>query len=209
MLFLNIHSDIPSSFESQMAAHFNASDAKETMTFLTDSIHDQIPKEVPQMMDSYENAFPVQMLVEHPPSMQPVVAVLESVAKESIAQMQPQQQQQQQQQPQQHLQQHQPMPMAENATPVVADPPKDLEAASPTKSQPVRKVSRFLVSPAILTVTNEKTVQNICVEETVKSPQPTNSANQPNFIQNVTNQSSDIPVDTQNQVHIILLNVRY
>lgn len=38
---------------------------------------------------------------------------------------------------------------------------KDVEAASPTNkssvgSQPVRKISRFLVSPAILTVTNEK-----------------------------------------------------
>lgn len=50
-----------------------------------------------------------------------------------------------------------------------AEPIKDLEAASPTKAQPVRKISRFLVSPAILTVTNEKNIQVSHVDETVTS----------------------------------------
>lgn len=48
-----------------------------------------------------------------------------------------------------------------------AEPMKDLEAASSNKAQPVRKISRFLVSPAILTVTNEKSVQNTCVEDSI------------------------------------------
>lgn len=55
-----------------------------------------------------------------------------------------------------------------NSTSVV-DSINDLEAASSNKPQPVRKISRFLVSPAILTVTNEKNVQNTCIEETDKS----------------------------------------
>lgn len=47
------------------------------------------------------------------------------------------------------------------------EPIKDLEAASSNKAQPVRKISRFLVSPAILTVTNEKSAQNTCVEDSI------------------------------------------
>lgn len=59
---------------------------------------------------------------------------------------------------------------------VITESSKDLEAASPIKAQPVRKISRFLVSPAILTVANEKSVQSSCVEEPIKSPPPTNVA---------------------------------
>lgn len=172
------------------------------MTFVVDSTHDQIPKEVPQVIDSYENAFPAQIPSEHTTPMTSAGAVVENVTHETMAQI-PTQQITQQQHLQQQQQQQQPLPVAENVAPVAAEPPKDLEAASPTKSQPVRKISRFLVSPAILTVTNEKTVQNICVEEPVKSPQPTNSSNQPpNFIQNVqnvTNPSPDKPIDPQIQ----------
>lgn len=52
----------------------------------------------------------------------------------------------------------------------VAAPLKDLEAAttSPNKTQPARKISRFLVSPAILTVTNEKA--HISPTEEVSTP---------------------------------------
>ena len=87
---------------------------------------------------------------------------------------------------------------------VQPEQPKDLESASPNKSQPVRKISRFLVSPAILTVTNEKSAaaQNICIEDPIKSPLPVinNSTitQTPNFIQNV---SPDKQIDPQNQVN--------
>lgn len=55
---------------------------------------------------------------------------------------------------------------------VVAKTSTDVESAntSPIKSAPVRKISRFLVSPAILTLTNEKTVQHSATTENVSSP---------------------------------------
>lgn len=46
---------------------------------------------------------------------------------------------------------------------------KDIETVSPTKAQPVRKISRFLVSPVISTINNEKTVQSL-QEEAITSP---------------------------------------
>lgn len=49
------------------------------------------------------------------------------------------------------------------------EPIKDIETVSPTKVQPVRKISRFLVSPVICTITNEKTVQPL-QEEAIASP---------------------------------------
>lgn len=108
----------------------------------------------------------------------------------------------------------------DNTSSAVATPPisapiepikpiKDLESASPTKSQPVRKISRFLVSPAILTVTNEKSAQNICIEDPIKSPLPAINSNNnstmpqsPNFVQNMPNIVPENPIDPQNQVNL-------
>lgn len=46
---------------------------------------------------------------------------------------------------------------------------KDNETVSPTKAQPVRKISRFLVSPVISAIANENTVQAL-QEEAITSP---------------------------------------
>lgn len=96
---------------------------------------------------------------------------------------------------------------APTPAPAQIEPPKDLESASPTKSQPVRKISRFLVSPAILTVTNEKSAQNICIEDPIKSPltviNNSTTTQSPNFIQNMTNISPDKQIDPQNQVNFV------
>lgn len=91
----------------------------------------------------------------------------------------------------------------ENAMIAPIEPQKDLEAASPTKSQPVRKISRFLVSPAILTVANEKIVQNTCIEDTIQSPPPmmVQLPNAPNLVAGDLNQ-----ITPQNQVIYSLLS---
>lgn len=85
------------------------------------------------------------------------------------------------------------------ATPqVVPNVSKDVEAAPPKtdKAHPVRKISRFLVSPAILTVTNEKSVPHTPTDEHApRTPNamvnaevpfetiaPSNVVNQPNVV---------------------------
>lgn len=184
-------SDIPSSFESQ--SQFINIEAKDT--FAAESIaHDQLPEQT-----ASSNAFG-------------------GVSQESFMQMQPSQ-------TQQTSMTAAPVSAAPTASGAVAtspvaapaEPTKDLESASPTKSQPVRKISRFLVSPAILTVTNEKSAQNICIEDPIKSPLPVTSSNNnnninnnsstiaqsPNFVQNVTNMVPDKPNDPPNQVNFI------
>lgn len=201
---LLLFSDIPSSFELQ-SQYINV-DAKENEAMT----HDQLPKDVANqtMMKPDE-----QVMAPSIPQ-GTATSTFNNVPQEAIMQMQ------QQQQPT--------MVDSTAATPVVVpaattqipasvptaavapvqtEPSKDLESASPTKSAPVRKISRFLVSPAILTVTNEKSAQNICVEDPIKSPLPTvvsNSATMaaqsPNFIQNMANIPSDQQFDPQNQV---------
>lgn len=196
--FFPAFSDIPSSFESQ--SQFMNIDAKEIESIA----HDQLPKDVANhaMNPASEANYPEQAAAQSIPQ-GTATNMYCGVSQEAIMQMQQQQQQQ-----------HQPAstPQVPAATPAPAqsEPPKDLESASPTKSQPVRKISRFLVSPAILTVTNEKNAQNICVEDPIKSPLPavinnsTMAATQsPNFIQNMPHISPDKQFDPQNQVNLV------
>lgn len=212
---VHIFSDIPSSFELQ--SQFMNIDAKETESIT----HDQLPKDVANqtMNPASETNYPVRMK----PDEQAVAShgtaatsMFSSVSQEAIMQMQQQQQQPTLVDSTAATPAVVPAPPtaqipasvpAAVAAPVQTEPSKDLESASPTKSQPVRKISRFLVSPAILTVTNEKHAQNICVEDPMKSPLPTvinNTATMatqpPNFIQNMANISPDQQFDPQNQV---------
>lgn len=70
--------------------------------------------------------------------------------------------------------------MQQAAVALVAESLKDLEAASAPKVQPVRKISRFLVSPAILTVANERVAQNVArVDDPVTTSEPDNAPNEP------------------------------
>lgn len=170
---------------------FNANDAKESMTLAPNSTQDQMPKEVSQVIDASNNAFiPVQLSTEQTTPVQTAVGLSDAagaLAPETIAPIAPI-----------APIAHQPVATVENKTPtVVSEPQKDLEAASPTKAQPVRKISRFLVSPAILTVANEK---SICIEEPIKSPPPT-ITQAPNVL------SSDIhQIPSQNQVQQLIPN---
>lgn len=63
------------------------------------------------------------------------------------------------------------------AAALVAESLKDLEAASAPKALPVRKISRFSVSPAILTVANERVVQSVMrVDEPAATSEPDNAS---------------------------------
>lgn len=197
---LNIYSDMPSSFEGLNAAQFNANDAKDQMMLLNNSTLDQIPKEISLATDSSDQISPPQsMPTDQMMKTQNVVGGSDGVTPENVAAVPvpaivpvPQQ----------------PATSMENTVPVVAEPSKDLEAASPTKAAPVRKISRFLVSPAILTVANEKSVQNICVEEPIESPPPTTTTNASANIPTASNQATAERIEyhqmpIQNQVKYI------
>lgn len=151
-------------------------DAKESMTLAANSTLEQLPKDVSHVIDASENVFVPLQMSEPIPQMSDVTspqepyqaavvsssAPVENVMTTSAVAAAP----------------------ASSTASVAAEPQKDLEAASPTKVQPVRKISRFLVSPAILTVANEKSVQSTCVEGPLKSPPPT--MGQPNLTNMVT-----------------------
>lgn len=203
-LCVSFGSDIPSSFESQ--AQFMNIDAKET--FAAESIaHDHLPKDGAGqgiLNAANENAFPVRVPVEQAAQpIQQATSMFGGVSQDAIIQMQ----QQQQQQTMATAADSAPataVAVASTSTPASTEPLKDLESASPTKSQPVRKISRFLVSPAILTVTNEKSAQNICIEDPIKSPaiNPTLAQSAPNFIPSMANTPLDPQNDPQKQVSL-------
>lgn len=170
LILINNYSDVPGSYDGLNPAQFNANDFKDIMTLSSSSAHDQIPKEITQMPESFEKIAPNQMTSDQTTIIQNVTGISDNVSHESYVAMtattttttmtatlasQPK------------------TSLENTTTPITAEPTKDLEAASPTKAQPVRKISRFLVSPAILTVANEKTVQSACAEEPINSPSQT------------------------------------
>lgn len=173
----------------------NANDAKEQTMI---SNNDQIPKECTLVTDSAETMSSSLVMTDQTTPTQNVISSTgvapDNVSQENVVSV-----------PQQS-----PKSMESNAVTVTTERSKDLEAASPTKSQPVRKISRFLVSPAILTVANEKSVQNTCVEEPVKTT-PTNVINQAKNVSTSANSAAtsdyhQLPM--QNQVSYSRKNAR-
>lgn len=163
------------------------------------SNNDQIPKECTLVTDIAETMSSSLVMTDQTTPTQKFISSTgvvapDNVTQENIASV-----------PQQS-----PTSMESNAVTVTTERSKDLEAASPTKSQPVRKISRFLVSPAILTVANEKSVQNTCVEEPVKTT-PTNVINQTKNVSTSANSAATSDyhqMPMQNQVSYSRKNTR-
>lgn len=174
----------------------NANDAKDQTMI---SNNDQIPKECTLVTDSAETMSSSLVMTDKTTPTQNVISSTGVVAPDNVTQENVV-----------SVPQQSPTSMESNAATVATERSKDLEAASPTKSQPVRKISRFLVSPAILTVANEKSVQNTCVEESVITT-PTNVINQTPTVSTSANSAATSDyhqMPMQNQVSYLRKNAR-